>query len=690
MGAVLLPVVAAIAAAQSAPLPAATSAPPPELAPDSEILVTGERVERSLKDTAASVAVFDKREMETLAAPDRIQQLLALVPNVLMPSSRDTPVIRGQNSAGVLGGLPAFLGGARPRTVVQLDGRTITFNEFAFSPEGLWDVDHVEVFRSPQTTTQGVNSIAGAIFIHTADPGRRPEARARLIAGQVHRRQASAMVSVPLVGDQLAVRVSGDLYRARTSNTLSGPVAGVDLNKDEYGTARVKLLAEPHALPGLRLLVTYAHVQSEAPQEETARRPFRERRDPAFIIGDFKVKVDSVTAGLSFPVAGGVESRTTFSWGDTRADRRAPKGFGQTSSHARDRSVESLFEWTTSGPLSAIGGISWSAIDLDQFIDLSVTPFGTGTFDDRQRSSALFGEATWRATGRLSATAGMRLQSDRKRRLGALHAVPDVALDFNQTDRAFLPKLSAGFDITPDVRIGALVQRAYNPGGVTLNPGRHLVVRFGPEYLWDYETFIRAAALGGALSVTANLFYNDIKNAQRTLNACFPTPTGCVGLSGIANAPRARSYGAELEAAYKASGTVTVRAAAGLLSTRLTRTLLDNDPILGKQFAGAPRFTGTAALDWTPVRAVHVSAQVRHVSGYFGDDLETPDFHISPVTTVDGRIGWQRGRLSLFGYAQNLFDTFHITSWNDRRDDPAVSVTTNDAREIGVGMDVRF
>jgi iron complex outermembrane receptor protein len=91
----------------------------------------------------------------------------------------------------VLGGLPAFLGGARPRTVVQIDGRTVTFNEFAFSPEGLWDVDHVEVFRSPQTTTQGVNSIAGAIFIHTAEPTFRFEARARAIAGELGRRPTS-------------------------------------------------------------------------------------------------------------------------------------------------------------------------------------------------------------------------------------------------------------------------------------------------------------------------------------------------------------------------------------------------------------------------------------------------------------------------------------------------------------------
>ncbi len=676
----------------AAAVPAAATVPAPSPPPDNPeaIIVTGERVRRSLKDTPSSVAVFGRREIERMAAPDRIQDLLRFVPNVLIASKRDTPIIRGQNSAGVLGGLPAFLGGARPRTVVQVDGRTITFNEFAFTPEGLWDVDHVEVFRTPQTTTQGVNSIAGAIFIHTADPSYRIEGRARLIAGELHRRQASAALSIPLIDDQLAVRVSGDLYRAHTSNHLSGPVEGVDLNDDHYATARVKLLAEPHALPGLRLLATYAHVQSHAPQIETARRPFSERRDPAYLFGDFKVNVDSVTGAVSFPLAESLESRTTVSWGDSSFERRAPHGFGQTELHDRDGSLESLLEWRPDGPVSAVAGLSWAAIDLDQFIDLSVTPFGTGTFDDRQRSRALFGEATWRASERLALTAGMRLQSDSKRREGVLHTSPDLALDFDRTVRAFLPKVSAYYDVTPDVRVGALVQRAYNPGGVTLDPGNHKVVEFDPEYLWDYEAFVRAAFLGGALNLNANLFYNDIRDAQRTLDVCFPTPTGCVGLSGIANAPRAHSSGAELEIGYKPAANLTLRGAGGLLWTRLTKTLLPGDAILGKEFGGAPRFTGTAGVDWAPVRSLSLSAQVRRSSGYFGDDAETPNLRIAPATTVDARVSWQRGAFTIFGFAQNLFDKFHITSWSDLRDRPNVQVTTNDSREIGLGVETRF
>ena len=120
--------------------------------------------------------------------------------------------------------------------------------------------------------------------------------------------------------------------------------------------------------------------------------------------------------------------------------------------------------------VSAVGGVSYLAQKLHQFIDLSATPFGTGIFDDRQHSRGFFGEATWRATERLSLTAGARYQSDSKRRTGVLHTIPDQLLDYDKTVGAFLPKFSAAYDFTPDVRAGVMVQRAYNPGGVTLNP----------------------------------------------------------------------------------------------------------------------------------------------------------------------------------------------------------------------------
>jgi outer membrane receptor protein involved in Fe transport len=672
-------------------LSTAAASQPEGTAPDA-IVVTGERVKRTVKETPSSVVVFQSRDIDRLAAPDRLAELLELTPNVLVESRRDTPVIRGQISAGVLQGLPAFLGGARPRTVVQLDGRTITFNEFQNSSEGLWDVDRVEIFRSPETTTQGVNSIAGAIFINTADPTFDWEGRARLIGGELERRQASAVVSGPLVGDQLAFRIAGDLFHERSSNRLSGPVVGIaDLNDDHYGTLRAKLLAQPSAVPGLKLVVTYAHSHSQAPQVETARPPIRDRRDDNYIFGYFKADVDSLTAIGTYPIADGVEWRTTLSRGKEHFRRFAPQGFGQTQIHGRDGSLESLVDWKAGAVLSGVAGVSWQELDLDQCIDLTESPLGIGTFDDRQVSRGLFGEVTWHPAPRFSLTGGARYQIDSKNRTGLLSG-PNLPLDYQKTNRALLPKASAAYDVNEQVRIGLLAQRAYNPGGVTLDPASQVdkVVRFDPEYLWDYEAYVRAGLFGGALTLNGNLFYNDVTNAQRTLELCVNTPTGCVGLEEVSNAPRSHSSGAEVELRYRASPALTIEGAGGLLYTKMTKTLVSDDPSVNKQFYGSPHFSGTAAVEWQPLRSVRVTALLRHVSGYFGDDSETGIFRIKASNTVNARASWERGRLTVFAYAQNLFDSFHVSGWNGPHDNPDVEVTTNDPREVGIGVEARF
>ena len=190
-----------------------------------EIIITGERVRRSVRDTASSVAVARQREIEAGSA-DRIDQILAMVPNVQLGSGSQGPAIRGLDTTGALVALPAFLGGNRPRTTLIVDGRRDTYSEFVFGAAPVWDIDRIEVFRSPQTTTQGQNSIAGAIFVYSNDPTSEPEYRARIIGGNYHTRQLSAVASGPLAPD-VAMRVSGDLRYTRTTSRIADQVEGV-------------------------------------------------------------------------------------------------------------------------------------------------------------------------------------------------------------------------------------------------------------------------------------------------------------------------------------------------------------------------------------------------------------------------------------------------------------------------------
>jgi iron complex outermembrane recepter protein len=172
---------------------AAQTDAPSEGASSDEIIVTGERASRTLRETPSSVVVLTPDDLESDA--DRLDSVLEQIPNIQFGSGGQGPTIRGQDSTGVLQDLPAFLGGSRPRVAVQIDGRAISYNEFVNGATPMWDVERVEVFRSPQSTTQGRNSIAGAIFVHTADPTYEWEGKARLIHAGLDIWQGSAAVS---------------------------------------------------------------------------------------------------------------------------------------------------------------------------------------------------------------------------------------------------------------------------------------------------------------------------------------------------------------------------------------------------------------------------------------------------------------------------------------------------------------
>ncbi len=668
------------------------AAPPPkpidENNPPEEIVVTGERTPRSLQATASSVVVITAREIEAQPV-DRVDQLLATIPNVQLGSGAEGPAVRGQDSTGVVRELFAFLGGTRPRATMTIDGRAVTFNEYVSGVASIWDVERVEVFRSPQTTTQGRNSIAGAIFVNTNDPTQAWEGRARVSAGNFGSRQVSAVVSGPIVDDQLAFRISGDVKLGRNSSDMIDAIAGADIERDDHGLVRVKLLAEPRGLPGLRLEASYVHVESQAPQFEAVRAPFKERRslEAERTNGVIRTNVDSLTAHVGYEFSPALTSRTTLSRGDALVQRFGLPGLGRTRVDADDYSAETILSWNPDGPLELLGGIHYLMLDQDQTIDITGLGIGSGRFADRQRSLGLFGEATWRPAPRLKVSAGLRYQRDRQDREGQVGSVgPGITIVYDERFDAWLPKLSVAYDLTERATVGLLVQRAFNPGGTTVNLSTRRQDDFDEERLWNYEAFARASFAAGRGTLAANLFYNGIEDAQRQQTIEFIAPDGKPFTTiQIANAPSARSFGSELELGWRASGRLSLRLGVGLLATKIRRTLFASDPIRGKAFQRAPRFGAAAAIDWRPIDALRLSAQLRTGSEYFSDDANTPSRRIDGSTTVGARAAYTAGSMTLFGYVRNALDTFYLTHLFT----PTFG-TAGDPREFGLGVEARF
>lgn len=672
MGLGLLAVGAALSAAQ---------APAGERRPEAEIVVVGERASRRLRDTASSVVVFTQDRIEGEAGADRVETLFEAIPNVQLGTGGQGPAIRGQDTTGVLQDLPAFLGGNRPRATIQVDGRAVSYNEFVFGAAPLWDVAQVELFRSPQVTTQGRNSIAGAIFVTTNDPSSIWQARGRIARSSFATWHGSAMVTGPLVGDQLAFRLAGDWRAGRPASKMTGNHVGAEPDRESYRTLRAKLLAQPAALPGLRLEAVLAHTGSRMPQIDGIRAPFRERRDPLATYGIFDTNVDSLTAEARLAASPSLDLAATLTGGDARVRRFAPAGLGETRIHSRDQSVELLADWRPRSELRARFGVHYLGTRLDQSINLSAV-FGMGEFLDLQQSLGLFGEADLALAERLRLTAGVRFQRDRQQRDGTLGTLADV--DFDRTFEAWLPKLVLTYLVSDAVSAGAMVQHASQPGGVTINFDTQRMQAFDMETMWSFEAFARASLYGDRLSLSANLFRNDFRDAQRGQSRIFRVPTG--GFASwllIENVPEARSHGLEASLDWRATERLRMRAAAGLLRTRIAKN--SGGVFAGKEFGRAPKFSASASAEWRPVERLRLNAAVRHRSAYFSNDLNTPNLRVEQATMVDARAAFELGRFTLSAYARNLTDRLAMTYLFN-----PVFGTAADPRELGVILDSRF
>lgn len=650
-----------------------------------EIVVTGERTSRSLRETPSSVEVFTADMLGNEPGADRLDQILEQVPNVQLGHGGQGPTIRGQDTTGVLQDLPAFLGGTKPRVTLQVDGRAVGYQEFTFGVAPLWDVQQIEVFRSPQTTTQGRNSIAGAIFVHTKDPTYDWEASGRLLAGSIKTRQFSAVASGPLVEQQLAFRLSADFRRSGTTVEFAKRLLDADPNEDRFGLIRFKLLAEPKALPGVRLEASYAHTQSRTPSTETVHAPFRDRRNPG-TSPVFDTNVDALTGLVEFALNDTLTTATTMSHGKSRSQRFATPGLGEAVTHIRDWSTEPIIRWQPDGPIRLLGGVHHLRTKLDQLINLTAV-IGNGEFHDRQRSTGLFGEASFKPIPRLSITAGIRYQTDRQDRRGQLGDTGFVLpIDFDESSHAWLPKISVAYDLTNDITAGLLVQRAYNPGGVALNFDTGEQEVFDVERLWSYELFARAAFANGRVRLSTNLFYNDFRDAQRSRTRAFTVPGGATAFwAEIDNVPKAETYGLEASLDWQVGERLRVRSGIGLLGTKIVDAGSSGIAVDGNDFQRAPKFTGSTSIDWRPLDRLRLTGSLRHNSPYYSDDANSPSRRIGKATKIDARASYEVSGITLFGYARNLLDNFYMTYLFSRTVGIAV-----DPREVGIGIEAKF
>lgn len=647
------------------------------------ITVTGEKVDKDIKDTTTAVTVITEDQYESGKKKD-INDIITEAPNVTT-GAFGTVNIRGVNSAGAAIGANAFMTGGSPRVSTVVDGITETWGGYNFNPTDVWDSKQVEVLRGPQSTSQGDNAIGGAVVLETNDPTNYTEAsvRAGLESydnGNI-KHNVAAMVSGPLVKDELSARVAidhtkGDGYIDYEDDDGDGE----DLSESESLNARVKLLWTPSSIEGLRVKVTGVHRENDGEYLNwvnnsnygTTNRVRVLNADDNENTRTQDSQVNSISTNIDYDISEEVKNQLQISYNDyTASFQQYPDDLELTLTEKKTTMENKVIFSPNDSKLSGFFGFYVSQADST----LEVLSEGSSAYDSdgTKTNVAGFGEITYAATDKWDITAGSRLEHEKQDRDLTVYT---NLLEDNTEDTYFLPKVSTTYDITEATTLGASVTKGYNSGGAALQwwdgtSSSWEYYTFDPETVITYEISSKTR-LNNKLTINASAFYNDYNDYQAYTDY------------KLENVKKAHTYGAEIEIVALATKTLELRASAGTLKTKVDETSSDTSSWQGNELSYSPDlnvglgFTKYIGQSWS------IGADSTYVTSYYSDMDNTASQKAGNYVTTNAFLQYTYDDLTINGYINNLTNEDIIYQRND------TTASIGASRTIGLSATYRL
>nr|WP_256926698.1 TonB-dependent receptor [Sphingomonas sp. TZW2008] len=610
-----------------------------------DIVVTAERREANQQSVPISLsAVRGDTLRDFQSGGEGILALAGRVPGLYAETTtgRIFPrfYIRG------LGNVDFYLGASQPVSIIQDD---IVLEHVVLKSNPIYDVAQVEVLRGPQGSLFGRNTTAGIVKFDTVRPSMDFQTRGSVSWGTYNTVSADAGVGGPIVADKVAFRVSG-LYQRR-DDWISNLYAGASFDgtrggKDVMGgfedrNARLQLLFTPTEMLSINLsghvrdydgtsTVFYrgalplgsnnpTKARSVTNQDEAMNNPqgYTTYGASANVAWDF--------GGVTLTSITGYETTEGYSRGDTDGGAAVafpfngvPNGYGQSQGNIRD-----LDQWTQELRLASsgdtafkwqVGGFYFDNRDTTEFYQrrfFLTAPFvatnpNTNNPDnwvrlrDVNTSWAVFGQASYAVTDRLTLTAGTRYTEDRKRTTLVKPAMTGATVNFPAgaaRDVRLVGKepswdLSALYQVTPEVNVYARVARGFR--GPTIQ-GRSAV--FGSAFTTADSETIMSYELGFKSEPTRNLRVNA---------AAFHWRVDDIQLNGndadgngvLFNADKADAWGVEGEIEWR-----PIRNISFSLGGNVLKTKIKDDRVFAQVCALNGRVTCTV-LDPTVTRTI--------------------------------------------------------------------------------------
>lgn len=652
-----------------------------------EITVTGEKFERSQSSTGSSTTVVTgdqfKREANLLSAT----QLLKRDVNILDTGlGNDLPTVRGVDGSGPAVGAVAFFAGSRPRLNMQIDGRTSSYNELAFGTKSLWDMKQVEIYRGAQSYAQGRNAIAGAVVMTSNDPTQEWEGAAKLNMGNHRLAQTAALISGPVVKDELAFRLSVDHQQRETAVDLPhyDPVGNPRWFKAT--NTRAKLLWTPSALPDLYSRLTFNHLNARAPQSETELQSHSPRYTPERPV--FQTRSASTIWDIGYQLSERWKWENKLVYTHFIHDRKTTSPFNTALPPNRrgvparvdgnEFQIEPIIKYE-SEKYRGLFGLFYFNAKQDESVTMlngriARTPITTN-FNDKTKTKAAFGEITFTPDIPFELTISARYEQEHHQRKGKSAM---FSINRDKKYNVFLPKADIAWKINDDQRLGFKVGKGYNPGGAGVTFGvPYTSYEYDAEYVWNYELYHRWTSADKRLRINSNLFYNDYKDMQLPFTL---GPNSIV----IRNADKVVTYGAEINTEWQATEKLALNAGIGMLKTDIKR--YPNSSIEGNKLARAPSLSGKVGANYRLLDHLEIGTNYSYNSSYYSTADNLANGKVGHYDQLDVYLAYDFKHARITLYADNVL--------NSRKDILLVprsgDITRQPERQIGLSTELRF
>ena len=663
-----------------------------------EITIQGELIERSSQDATTSVGVITNERIQQEQILDFHDALNAAANALSTRTSQNNSgiTIRGINSEGLSQNQSA---NSAPVVSVIVDGAMQNAEAVRRGVRSLWDVEQVEVLRGPQSTLQGKNTAAGAVLVKTKDPTFSWQAMAEITAGTHELLSTGVMLSGPLIPNELAFRVAGQIYRAENDIHYTDP-GNARLGEDRFGNIRGKILWTPSSIPGLRALFTVAHTDDKPSVNAVHGPNFFDRVYTTGLINtsvEFRsTKTNNYVSDISYALTGALKIRSITAYAATDTDiSTAPGNIAYTRNNERkgsDFTQDFRLELENPGNgFSGVVGLFYGDFTTksDGTIAFPGLVYQAGNHYNNTRSIAAYTDLRYRIDRWVFIAGGRALQDDiRSHATGSLiNGTIPIDHSTDASFSAFLPKAGVTFDLAPNQTIGFTYQEGYRSGfnDASYALGFPLYYSVKPEYLKAYEFSYRSNWMANRLQVNANVFYYDYKDQQVAYEPGLP------GMAIVTNANKSHLYGAEFETRFLATERLTLYASLGLLWTKFDDIFVPppgGGDVSGNQFTEAPSYTINVGGMYKDPSGFFIGANSRFIDGYFsyGALDNDPLRYVSNAVIVDARAGWEFKTSTLTVFAKNLFDERYLTYIANG----AAQAGVGDSRQFGVTWQVRY